>query len=114
MAGDPVAARERLRLPLGLTGITMLVGGVGALVDTYRFTAEVESAGGATLSAVMAWLGGTAMLLSVTLGLALAGALGWFLLLNATVGVASDVATEPWGGPDSGPTPSHFHQEIHP
>ncbi len=97
---DPRALRRGLAAPLAAGVVTLLAGAGGALVDTYGFAAEVGEAAPTTLLPVVVFVGSTAVLLAVALGLALAGALGWFLLLQWTVGIEADVPLLP---PTSGP-----------
>lgn len=103
---DPRALRRGLASPLAAAAVTLLVGTGGALVDTYRFAATVGEAAPASPLPVVTFVGSTAVLLAVALGLALAGALGWFLLLQWTVGIEADVPLFP---PASGP-----FEESHP
>jgi hypothetical protein len=65
---------------LGVAGVTLAVGFVGTVIDFYRLAAVLESdpAGAATL--VPLWLVRDAALLSLSLLLAMAGGLAWFIL----------------------------------
>lgn len=89
---DARALRRGLATPLAICGLTLLTGLGGALVDTYRFAAAVAASAPADLQPVVAFVGSTAVLLAAALGLALAGALGWFLLLHRVVGMEADAA----------------------
>lgn len=89
---DGRALRLGLATPLVAGGFTVLTGLGGALVDTYRFAAAVGEAAPTDLLPVVVFVGSTAVLLAVALGLALAGALGWFLLLQWIVGIEADAA----------------------
>lgn len=79
--------RAGLSASLLASGLTLLTGLGGALVDTYRFAARVEAAAPEGAVAVVAFLGDTAALLALALAFALVGGLGWFLLLQRVVGV---------------------------
>lgn len=67
-------------LILGVAGITLLTGVTGGFIDTYRFGALLEGSPELAGTLVAPWLVRTAALLSVSLVLALAGAVAWFVL----------------------------------
>jgi hypothetical protein len=104
---DPDAMQAHLRATFALVAITVLVGGMGALADTWVFAARA-SAQPVTLPETMAWLGGTAHLLATALGLALGGALGWYVLLHAATRALGDLARDPWSAspPSTHPDPT--------
>ena len=82
---DARRVRSSLAWSLGLTLGLVLVAGLGTLGEIYRFAATVEHAAPPSFSPLVTVVGATATTLSLALGLALFGALGWFLLLHAVV-----------------------------
>lgn len=89
------ALRAGLAAPIAAAGLTLLAAFCGALVDTYRFAARVETTAPTGSTEVVSFLGDTAALLAVALAFSLAGALGWFLLLHRVVAAEAAASATP-------------------
>ncbi len=81
----PEQARRGLGWPLALSLLLVLVAGGVGLSEVYRFASMAAAAPPEDLAPLVAFVGATATALAVALGLALSGALGWFLLVRAVV-----------------------------
>lgn len=81
----PSAARRGLGVPLALSLLLVLLALVAGLTELYRFALAVADQPPVDFAPFVDFVGSTATSLSLALGLALAGALGWFLLLHSVV-----------------------------
>lgn len=78
--GDHRPAWLGVGMILGLAGATLLVGLTGVFIDTYRVFGTLAVSPEMTETLVPRWLRRDAALLSVSILIALAGALAWFVL----------------------------------
>jgi hypothetical protein len=78
--GDHRMVRHGSQAILVTAGVIMAAGFLGALVDGYRLLLVSEAEGALSGSLLVQWLGREAELLAVSLVLALAGGLAWFIL----------------------------------
>lgn len=86
--GDHSRARRGVDMVLGLAGATLFVGLVSAFADTYRVTATLAVSPELAATLVLQWLRRDAALLSVSILIALAGALAWFVMTQRVAAIS--------------------------
>lgn len=87
--GDHRPPRFGVGMTLGLSATTLWVGLACAFIDTFQVTASISAAPAMVETLVLQWLRRDAALLSVSILIALAGALAWFVMTQWLTAVSA-------------------------